>query len=90
MPAPAFLCGLRKHPGGCDQPAAREVHHLTRQAHGGKTSVRDCALFCFYHHQVVIHQWGWTVVLNPGGTTTAWNPDKTRVLHSHGPPAKAG
>jgi hypothetical protein len=31
-----------------------------------------------------------TLVLNPDGTTTAWNKDKTRVLHSHGPPARAG
>ena len=55
-----------RFPGGCDQPAAGcEVHHLTRKADGGKTSVTDCGLFCFFHHQVVIHQWGWTVVLNP-------------------------
>ena len=80
-----------RFPGGCDQPAsACEVHHLTHRANGGKTSVTDCALFCFYHHHVVIHQWGWTVVLNPDGTTTAWSPDKTKVLHSHDPPAEAG
>ena len=47
-----------------------------------------CALFCFFDHQVLIHQWGWTVVLNPDGTTTAWNNDKTKILHSHGPPAR--
>ena len=29
-------------------------------------------------------------VVNPDGTTTAWNKDKTKVLHSHGPPARAG
>jgi hypothetical protein len=78
-------------PGGCDQPAAGcEVHHLTHKADGGKTSVQDCMLFCFFHHQVVIHRWGWTVVLNPDGTTTAWNKDRTKVLHSHSPPAQAG
>ena len=77
--------------GGCDQPAsACEVHHLTHKADGGKTSVKDCALFCWYHHHVVIHQMGWTVELNPDGTTTAWNPDKTKVLHSHSPPANTG
>jgi hypothetical protein len=32
---------------------------------------------------VEIHRNGWTVVLNPDGTTTAWNKDKTKVLHSH-------
>ena len=77
--------------GRCDQPAAAcEVHHTTHKANGGKTSVKDCVLLCWFHHQVVIHQWGWTLVLNPDGTTTAWNNDKTKVLHSHGPPVRPG
>jgi len=78
-------------PGGCRQPAAAcEVHHVKHKAHGGPTSVTDCVLLCSFHHQIVIHRWGWTLVLNPDGTTTAWNPDRTKVLHSHGPPARAG
>jgi hypothetical protein len=78
-----------RFPGGCDQPAAGcEVHHLRHRKDGGPTSVKDCALFCFFHHQVVIHQWGWTVVLNPDGTTTAWNKDKTKIIHSHSPPVR--
>ena len=77
--------------GRCNQPAtACQVHHVKHKANGGKTSVNDCVLLCFYHHQVVIHRWGWTLVLNPDGTTTAWNPDKTKVLHSHGPPVRPG
>jgi hypothetical protein len=80
-----------RFPGGCDQPASGcEVHHLRHRKDGGPTSVKDCALFCFFHHQVVIHQWGWTVVLNPDGTTTAWNKDKTKVIHSHSPPVRPG
>ncbi len=80
-----------RFPGGCNQPAsACEVHHVKHKKHGGKTSTTDCVLLCFFHHQIVIHQWGWTLVLNPDGTTTAWNKDKTKVLHSHGPPARAG
>jgi hypothetical protein len=76
-----------RFPSGCDQPASScEVHHITHQANGGKTSIDDCALYCWFHHHVVIHQWGWTVVLNPDGTTTAYSPDKTKVFHSHGPP----
>ena len=78
-------------PGGCNQPAAAcEVHHVKHKAHGGPTSLKECVLLCSFHHQVVIHRWGWTLVLNPDGTTTAWNPDRTKVLHSHGPPARAG
>jgi hypothetical protein len=77
--------------GGCHQPAAAcEVHHVKHKANGGHTSTRDCVLLCWFHHQIVIHRWGWTLVLNPDGTTTAWNPDRTKVLHSHSPPARAG
>ncbi len=78
-------------PGGCDQPAAAcEVHHTKHKADGGHTSVKDCVLLCAFHHQVAIHRQGWTLVLNRDGTTTAWNKDKTKILHSHGPPARAG
>jgi Domain of unknown function (DUF222) len=77
--------------GGCHQPAAAcEVHHVRHQADGGPTSVKGCILLCWFHHQVVIHRWGWILVLHPDGTTTAWNRDRTKVLHSHSPPARAG
>ena len=78
--------------GGCDQPAsACEVHHVTHLADGGTTSTGGCALYCFFHHHVAIHQWGWTVALHPDGTTTARSPDGTKVFHSHSPPtARAG
>jgi hypothetical protein len=78
-------------PGGCDQPAAAcQVHHVRHKANGGHTSLKDCVLLCSFHHQVAIHRWGWTLALNPDGTTTAWNKDKTKVLHSHGPPVRPG
>jgi hypothetical protein len=77
--------------GRCDQPAgACQVHHTKHKADGGPTSVKDCVLLCWFHHQIVIHRWGWTLVLNPDGTTTAWNKDRTKVLHSHGPPVRPG
>ncbi len=77
--------------GGCSQPAgACQVHHTRHKANGGKTSLKDCVLLCHYHHQVMIHRLGWTLIVNPDGTTTAWNKDKTKMLHSHGPPARAG
>ena len=38
----------------------------------------------------MIHRMGWTLTLNPDGTTIAWSPGRTKVLHSHGPPARAG
>jgi uncharacterized protein DUF222/HNH endonuclease len=77
--------------GGCDQPAsACEVHHLKHKGHGGETSLDNCILICFFHHNVMIHRRGWTLVRNADGTTTAWNRDRSKVLRSHGPPAPAG
>ena len=77
--------------GGCRQRAgACQVHHTTHKANGGKTSLKDCILLCWFHHQVMIHQLGWTLVVNPDGTTTAWNKDRSKTLHSHGPPAHPG
>ena len=77
--------------GGCDQPAsACEVHHLKHKGHGGETSLDNCITLCFFHHHVMIHRTGWTLVRNPDGTTTAWNRDRTKVLRSHSPPARAG
>ena len=77
--------------GGCWRPAAAcHVHHVTRKADGGKTSVKDCVLLCSFHHLVAVHRWGWKLILNPDGTTTACSPDGTKVLHSHGPPPGPG
>ena len=77
--------------GGCRRPAAAcHVHHLTRKADGGTTSVNDCALLCSFHHLVAVHRWGWTLILNRDGTTTARSPDGSKTLHSHGPPPRPG
>jgi len=77
--------------GGCRARASHcHVHHTTHKADGGATSVQDCVLLCPFHHLIAIHERGWTLTLNPDGTTTAVSPDGTRILHSHGPPARPG
>jgi Domain of unknown function (DUF222)/HNH endonuclease len=77
--------------GGCWRPAsACHVHHIIRKADGGKTSVKNCLLLCSFHHLVAVHRWGWKLILNPDGTTTAYSPDGSKVLHSHGPPPRPG
>ena len=53
---------------------------MTHLADGGTTSAGGCALYCFFHHHVAIHQWGWTVALHPDGTTTARSPDGTKTF----------
>ena len=75
---------------GCEQPpAACHVHHLIPRSKGGATSLVNCTLLCAFHHLVAIHRWGWTLTLNPDGTTVATSPDGQRTLHSHAPPTAA-
>jgi hypothetical protein len=51
------------------------------------TNLTNMILLCRFHHHIYVHEWGWTITLNPDGTTTATSPDRTRQYHSHAPPA---
>ena len=42
------------------------------------------------YHDALEEAMGWTLVRHPDGTTTAWNRDRSKVLRSHSPPARAG
>ncbi len=67
---------------GCDRrPVRCHVHHLIPRAEGGPTSLSNCILVCTFHHQVSIHRWRWTLILNPDGSTSATDPGGSRVLH---------
>jgi hypothetical protein len=74
---------------GCDQPASVcDIHHLIPRARGGPTALLNLVPLCTFHHQIAIHRQGWELRLNNDGTTTATSPDRTRTLHSHGPPPR--
>ncbi len=75
---------------GCGQPPAGcQVHHVRPRSLGGPTSLGNLLLLCSFHHLVAVHQWNWTIALNPDGTTTMTSPDGDRVYHSHSPPRAA-
>jgi hypothetical protein len=76
--------------GKCDAPPAScEVHHIIHKEDGGITSVSNCVLICWFHHQVMIHRMGWMIRLLADGTTEATSP-AGKTVRSHGPPARAG
>jgi hypothetical protein len=79
-------CGF---PGCTQPPVVCQVHHIRPRSKGGRTSLTNTILLCRFHHLIAVHRWGWAITLHPDGTVTATSPDKTRVLHSHGPPARA-
>ncbi|HEY1620825.1 MAG TPA: DUF222 domain-containing protein [Streptosporangiaceae bacterium] len=76
-------------PGCRQRPQACQTHHLIPRSRGGPTALWNLALLCSFHHLIAVHRWGWKLVLNADGTTTATSPDGTRKLHSHGPPGTA-
>jgi HNH endonuclease len=98
-PASLITPGLRRavlardrhcaFPGCHTPPAACQVHHLKPTSNGGPTKLTNLVLLCAFHHLIAVHQWGWTLTLHPDGTITAVSPDRTRTLHSHGPPTRA-
>jgi hypothetical protein len=79
-------CGA---PGCWQPPSACQVHHIRPRSRGGLTKLSNLVLMCTFHHLILIHQWGWSISLNPDGTTTMRSPDGGRVYHSHSPPQAA-
>lgn len=73
-------------PGCFQPPSGCQVHHTTPRSKGGRTKLTELILLCPFHHLIVVHTWGWSITLNPDGTTTMTNPSGTKVYHSHSPP----
>ncbi|HEX5288710.1 MAG TPA: DUF222 domain-containing protein [Streptosporangiaceae bacterium] len=73
-------------PGCSQKPVHCQAHHLIPRAKGGVTALPNLALLCSFHHLIAVHRWGWTLALNPDGTTTATSPDGKRTYDGHGPP----
>jgi hypothetical protein len=79
-----------RYPGGCDQPAAGcEPHHIQHLADGGRTSLTNLKDYCWWHHHVVLHQLGWTLIAYPDGTSQVTSPTG-KVIRSHSPPSRPG
>ncbi len=56
-----FTCAV----DGCNSHRRLQIHHLTSWANGGRTDPGELVVLCWFHHQVVVHQRGYEVVLHP-------------------------
>jgi hypothetical protein len=51
------------------------IHHIVHWLYGGKTKLSNGAPFCSFHHWLV-HEGGWRVVKQPGGTLVMIPPPR--------------
>lgn len=74
-----FTCAV----DGCNSRRRLQIHHRTPWSDGGETNQEDLVVLCWFHHQVVIHERGFELVLYP---------DRRRVRFrrpKRGPPARS-
>ncbi|HEX6946084.1 MAG TPA: HNH endonuclease signature motif containing protein, partial [Acidimicrobiia bacterium] len=50
---------------GCNSRHRLQAHHLRPWAEGGGTNLEDLILLCWFHHHVVVHQWGYEIYHHP-------------------------
>ena len=46
---------------GCTSRYRLEPHHIVHRAHGGDDDPDGLVLLCWFHHHVVVHQYGFTI-----------------------------
>jgi hypothetical protein len=67
---------------GCQSRYRLQIHHLEHWAHGGPTNPENLIVLCWYHHQIVVHQKGFTPYRHPDHGRIRFRPPPNR-----GPPA---
>jgi hypothetical protein len=83
--------GTCAFPGGCSAPAIFcDQHHCVHRADGGITATGNIAIFCQFHHDTLLHKYGWSAAVEPDGTITIRKPDGTIFLRSHPPWPRPG
>jgi hypothetical protein len=49
----------------CNSRNRLQIHHITPWSQGGPTEPSNLITLCWYHHHIVIHQWGYTIYPHP-------------------------
>jgi 5-methylcytosine-specific restriction endonuclease McrA len=57
--------GNRCAADSCDSRHRLQIHHLVPWSEGGPTDPENLITLCWFHHQVVVHQRGFTVYRHP-------------------------
>jgi HNH endonuclease len=71
--------GRCRYPG-CESRRT-DLHHIQHWANGGRTSLDNLINLCKHHH-MLIHDRGYLIAAQPGGTFTFYQPDGTLLPSS--------
>jgi hypothetical protein len=72
--------GFRCAADGCESRYRLQVHHITPWVPRGRTDQDDLIVLCWFHHQVVVHERGFQIVVHQTGRIRFRKPE------SRGPP----
>jgi len=72
--------GFRCAADGCQSRYRLQVHHKTPWSQGGVTDQDQLVVLCWFHHQVVVHERGFQIVIHETGRIRFRKPE------SRGPP----
>jgi len=73
---------------GCESRRV-DLHHIQHWANGGRTSLENLVSLCKYHHMAV-HDRGYLITAQPGGTFTFYLPDGAAIPPSPSLPSPDG
>jgi len=62
---------------GCGTRRFTEAHHIVWWRRGGRTDLDNLLLICSFHHKLV-HELGWRIERDRGGTVRWFRPDGIR------------
>lgn len=65
---------------GCDSTNRLQIHHLIPWSQGGRTDPDNLITLCWYHHQIIIHQQGFTPQPHPDHRRIRFTRIPTRAL----------
>jgi len=90
-PSPAMVRQVRYRDRGCRFPGCgvrrfTEAHHIVWWRHGGRTDLENLLLICSFHHRLV-HEHGWRIERDPGGTIRWMRPNGIRYRAGPSPGA---
>jgi Domain of unknown function (DUF222) len=91
-PSEWMLRQLRHRDRGCTFPGCgatrwAQAHRVRWWSRGGRTDLENLVLTCLFHHKLV-HEYGWTIRRERGGTVIWTRPDGVRFHADPAPPRR--